>query len=640
MNQHPDFRVVLVFAGLLVSLCAGPLGCTHGNSLTPEIPEMKQGELESVVILATNDIHGSLAPQVLKTRDPSPIEYQAGGAAYLASYVKALKSEFKDHFLWLDAGDQFQGSIESNAEHGKPMVAFFNLNGLNAAAIGNHEFDYGPEPESASDLLGALKNRMGEAHYPYLAANIQRANSSELADFPNTEASHIFKAGGLKVGVIGLSTLDTPTTTRAENVKSLQFGDLKEATLREAKKLRESGVQIVVLTAHVGLFCSQGKTSAGHVFRKPYDKQGGCGDNDEMVRLLNVLPPGTVDAVVAGHSHQVIHHWVAGVPVVQGGAMGRYFNLIYLTYDWQQRKVLDERSRIEGPVPVCPLVFANQGDCNGERSAPKNGRGKLQTPSFHGVKINEDSASRDLLRPVFLKSSELKAKIVGQAARPLEHERYRESPLGNLIADALRDAAKTDFALVNPGGIRAGIESGAISYGALFKTLPFENNIAILKVTGKELKLILRLSETGEPRGFFPTSGLKIRVIDPAQDAPSDDLNHDKKIETWEINRLLEVTQIDGTPIKAEKVYTLALPDFLVTGGDHLGWIMDQIPKAKIQMEGIGLMRDAVEAYLKKSGTLNTESHPLLDAQSPRLVFVKVAKKSSGKKRRRRRARH
>ncbi|MEO5968810.1 MAG: bifunctional UDP-sugar hydrolase/5'-nucleotidase, partial [Bdellovibrionia bacterium] len=414
-------------------------------------------QLETIVILGTNDIHGTLTPTAQKSREEpgvTPRNYEFGGVAMISAYVKKVRAEHPDHFLWLDGGDQYQGSIESNAETGKPMVDFFNAAGLTASAVGNHEFDFS---------LASLKIRTAGATYPYLAANVRERNSGDLAPFPNASTSRIFKVGKLKVGVIGLTTIDTPTTTRAANVETLTFESLKDATLRESETLRKNGANIVLITAHVGSLCDPGGPHlASSRVRKSTDPQGLCGEQDEIVRLLKAIPPGTVDAVVAGHTHTVIHHWIGGVPVVQGGAFGKYLNLIQLTYDWSKKKIRTEQTRIEGPIPVCPKVFENQQDCDGTRPAPKGGRGPLVPTKFHGEVIEPDPAIVALMDPVLKKAAPEKNRKIGFAARPLEHRRLEESELGDVIADAMKRAAKTDIAYMNPGGVRAPIEMGPI----------------------------------------------------------------------------------------------------------------------------------------------------------------------------------
>ncbi len=633
-----SFVILGLLSGAWLSSCSTP-------GKTPSTDELLGGprgpELETIVILGTNDIHGALAPIVTKTREEpgvNPVEVERGGAAILAAHVKTLREEFGDRLILLDAGDEFQGSIESNQEEGAPMVRLFNQLGFHAAAVGNHEFDFGPiGPEgSTGDKLGALKQRMKEAKYPYLSANMIEKATGKTPTWDNLFTRTILKAGRLKVGVLGLSTLSTPVTTRPDNITSLAFTNLKAATEREAQALRQAGADLVVVTAHVGMKCYPGKGPQHSAFRKENDPQGPCEEGEEATELLQSLKPGTVDAFVSGHTHQVVHHWVNGVPVIQAGTRNLYFNLIYLTVDTHSKKFLREWTRIEGPVPICPKVFENQHDCNGDRPAPKNGRGDLVTPSFHGRKIRPDSETENLLQPIFDATALEKKRIVGQAAREIRHIRESESPLGNLVADALRHQAGTDIALMNPGGIRANWDQGDITYEELFRVLPFDNFVSVLEVTGKELKQILRSAFSG-PRGMFPVSGLTLKIIELSSGAPSEDLDGNHKIDPWEMNRLIEVRLEDGRKVEDSKRYTLAMNDFMASGGDDLGWAIKQVPESRVKKIAGPILRDVVETYLKTKNTWNTESDPLLDPLHPRVAQVKAPVKGKKRSRRRRR---
>ena len=323
----------------------------------------------------------------------------------------------------------------------------------------------------------------------------------------NLKPSTILTAGNLKIGVIGLSTVMTPITTRAEFVKDLSFGNAAPATLREAKKLREQGAQIVVVVAHAGLFCDRRRPEPG-LLRRDSDFEGSCQPDEEIPQLLEALPVGTVDAVISGHTHQIVHHFIKGVPVIQSGASAQYYNLLYLTWDWRQKKLVHSQLAIEGPVPICEKVFENQGDCNGSKPAPRMGRGRLVTPKFHGASIRPSASISSWVADIDAQVLALKKRVVGRAERPLEHVRQRESELGNLITDAMREEMKTDFAITNPGGIRANIDAGPITYEDVFRAFPFDNDIRVLEMNEAEIRLMLRTAESGA-RGYFPVSGMK-----------------------------------------------------------------------------------------------------------------------------------
>lgn len=599
-------------------------------------PFETNGNLETIVILGTNDIHGALAPEKMKTKDATPIEYEKGGATYFASQVGILRKQYGEHLLLLDAGDEFQGSIDSNLEEGRPMVRFFNELGYTAAVIGNHEFDFGPSKTDA-DLRGTLNERIREATYPYLGANIYDKKTGTFPGVPGTKASILVRAGRLKIGIVGLTTLDTPTSTRPEYAKGLEFREMSKVALEETKKLREDGADLVVLITHAGVFCNipvaadrAGRTG---MIKSESDFQTGCESQHEVPKLLRKLPKGTFDAVVSGHTHSLVHHWIEGVPVIQGGTRNAYYNLIYLTYDWNQKKLRTDKTRIEGPMPICPKVFANQKNCNGDAPAPPNGRGNLVTPKLRGTEVQENASMDAVLRPTFLSTESKKKEVVAIAAKGIPHTREQESPLGNLVADALRDSVQADFGLMNPGGIRADWQSGEIHFSDVFRTLPFDNYVSKLTLTGKELRRLIRITHSGA-RGFFSTSGLKVRAIRREEEPYSSDLDSNGKIEPWELDRLIAVTLPDGSPIEDTKQYTLATIDFLVSGGDSLGWFMNGIPKERITQMAGPVMRDAVLAYLKKVNL----NQPLVDPENPRLTLenrpIKASKRSRTKKRR------
>lgn len=647
-SSHSVRFLYSVISLLLVTSCA-----STGRDEESTAKFETSGNLETVVILGSNDIHGALAQERMKTRDASPVEYFKGGASIFAAQVRVLKKKFGAHLILLDAGDEMQGSIDSNLEEGRPMIRFFNELGYTAAVIGNHEFDFGPvgslgtfKEKADLDLRGTLKERISEAEYPYLAANILDAKTQELG-IPGTRASVLVNAGRLKIGIVGLTTLETPTATRPQFVRGLIFKDMETVALAESKKLRNEGADIVLLLAHAGLFCNiplaVDRGARTGIVKAEHDFQTGCESGHEIPQLLRKLPKGTFDGVVSGHTHSIVHHWVEGVPVIQGGARNSHFNLMYLTYDHASKRIITSKTRIEGPIPICPKIFANQKNCNGDMPAPTQGRGKLVAPKLHGVEIQADARMESLLSPTFKATEAKKSEIIGNAMRPIPHLRDTESPLGNLVADALRDSVGAQIGLMNPGGVRADWESGSIRYADVFRTLPFDNSVSKLVLTGKELRLLVRIMDSGA-RAFASTSGLKVRVIRREDEPNSSDLDGDRKIEAWELNRLIELTLADGTPIDDQKTYTVATVDFLVSGGDSLGWFMSRLPKAHITLMAGPILRDAVITYLKKRAEidgegLDSEKRPLVDANRPRLILEKrpVGKAHSGKAKRTRR---
>jgi 2',3'-cyclic-nucleotide 2'-phosphodiesterase (5'-nucleotidase family) len=176
--------------------------------------------------------------------------YEYGGLVYMASMIERLRKEYKGNVLYLDAGDEFQGGVESSTRisNGKIINEFFDQAHVDGAAIGNHDLDYGP---------AFLKNYMSErsTQSVFLAANLRSKTNGENF-LPNSKATKIYTLkSGIKVGVIGLMTIETVLTINGYHNRSYEdyrILDYASIVLSLSKKLRKSGVHAVVLLSHVG----------------------------------------------------------------------------------------------------------------------------------------------------------------------------------------------------------------------------------------------------------------------------------------------------------------------------------------------------------------------------------------------------
>jgi 5'-nucleotidase len=263
-------------------------------------------------VVGTNDLHGA----VLETDGQ-------GGLALLDGYLRNLRAaRARDGgaVILLDAGDLFQGTLESNLNEGAVVVAAYNAMHYDAAAIGNHEFDFGPvgpatSPQSpADDPIGALKARAHEAKFPFLAANIIDKNTSRPVSWENVRPSTMLTAGGIRIGVVGLTTMETLTSTLTLNTHALDVIPLAAALEAEATRLRDQGATIMIASAHAGGRCTK--------FDNPADLSS-CVADAEIFDVARALPPGLIDVIVAGHRHEGIAHEVAGVPVISSYSSGR-----------------------------------------------------------------------------------------------------------------------------------------------------------------------------------------------------------------------------------------------------------------------------------------------------------------------------
>jgi 5'-nucleotidase len=522
----------------------------------------------TISIVGTNDLHG----HVLGDEDKN-------GLPLFATYLALLReARAKDGggVLLVDAGDAFQGTLESNMNEGKAVIEAYNLLGYHAMAIGNHEFDYGPEgdratPRSAEDdPRGALKARAAEARFPLLAANLIDDATGKPVDWPNVKPRAIVEVAGVKIGLIGVSTWDTPRVTMAANIKGLSMAPLPQTIAEEAKSLRAQGAVAVVAIAHAGGKCD--------TFDDP-DDLSSCDPKQEIVYVANNLPPGAVDAIVAGHTHQAIAHVVNGIPIIESWRYGHAFGRIELTIDRAAGKVVEAK-------PLRYEVIC--ADC-----------------TFLGVKVKPDPKMAALLAPWLEKAAERRGQRLGPTiAETFTHARPVESAVGNLFVDLMREARKTDVALTNGGGLRQDLPAGEITYGQLYEAWPFDNLFATTTITGKQLReIVLRNLQT--PGGIFSLSGVRVKAacvkgqlaVEIFRDSP----NPKKR-----------------KPIRDTDKLTLATSDFLATGGD--GAFSDLPAGSVVVDEEAPPIREALAELLRgKKGTLDPDDY--LDAKSPRLAY-------------------
>src|SRR5918999_1374360 len=191
-----------------------------------------------VRVIATNDFHGTLEPRV----DARGV--RRGGAAAVAGVIEQAQRECEEcAVLLLDGGDMFQGTPASNFAFGRSVVAIYDALGYTAAALGNHEFDWGQD---------TLKARMRDARYAILGANVTYADGR---DVPWIRDDTLVAVRGVRVGIIGVATVETPRVTLAAHVRDLRFVDPVPIVHHRAAALRGRGAHLVVVIAHAGAFC-------------------------------------------------------------------------------------------------------------------------------------------------------------------------------------------------------------------------------------------------------------------------------------------------------------------------------------------------------------------------------------------------
>jgi 2',3'-cyclic-nucleotide 2'-phosphodiesterase (5'-nucleotidase family) len=455
-------------------------------------------------VLAIGDFHGALEERVWPWSERRPV----GGAAALKTWLDSLARECGCTSVRLDAGDQMQGTLISNHTYGRSAVEAMNRLGIDAAAIGNHEFDW---------TIDTLRARMREARYQFVSANIMDATATARPDW--AEPWTIVSRDRVKVAVIGVTTRETPTSTMPQHVRGLTFGD-PAAAVRAVLPQARAAADFVVVVAHEGAFC----------------EAAAC--RGPALDFARQLDSGSVDLIVAGHSHRLVTTVVNGIPVVQAGSSGS---------------------------AIAVVDFVRE---NGRRAA----RARMVTPYADHVRADADLASFVTRQARAIDS--VTSRPVASLRLPLRRE-GQEYGLGRLIADAQRHIGRADVAIMNNGGIRADLPAGPVSYGRLYSVQPFGNRLVRLTVSGAVLLAALeRVVADSTPDGHI--AGVEI-WYDPGR-SPG--------------QRIRRTRLANGRAIEGGRRYTLVVNSFMAAGGS--GW--DMLGDAPQEDQGEDL--DALVRYL------------------------------------------
>jgi 2',3'-cyclic-nucleotide 2'-phosphodiesterase (5'-nucleotidase family) len=367
-----------------------------------------EGEIAQITILFTNDEHGWMAPSD-----------ESGGAAGLVQLWREKEGySASGPFLVLSGGDTWTGPALSTWFEGEPMVDVMNAMGYDAAAIGNHEFDFGPD---------VLRERLAQAEFPFLGANVQEAATGEVADIalPYVVQQVAVADGGTEIGVgiVGLASQRTPRTTMPTHVAELSFAGYAETLGRIVPEVRADGADVVVLVTHL---CSP-----------------------EMTALLPVAAELDIAMIGGGHCHERFAQVEQGIAFVQAGWRMEAYGRVDLTLDTRTGDVSN------ATVEIVP-----------------NPRG-AGDPEIEMVVARWEAELGDALLVTIGYTQDGLAK--------------GSNAMMNLVMDAWLAAYPADVALCNPGSFRQDLDPGEITLADIVGVLPFNNILVDATLTGQQV---------------------------------------------------------------------------------------------------------------------------------------------------------
>ncbi len=512
-------------------------------------------------LLAINDFHGNLDVIPPASSSGRINNTPAGGVTYLARHLQNLRDQAKANgasTLTVAAGDLVGASpLLSAAFHDEPTIEAMNEIGLQAASVGNHEFDEGYQellrlqkggcipdgPDGANNQNSCPDHRFKGADFQYLAANVKYDDGKRHSGRSIFPGYKIFNVKGVKVGFIGMTLKDTPSIVTQSGIQGLAFTDEVDTANALVPELRKKGVQAIVVLLHQGVVPSD-----------PTAYDACTGVSGPALAIAQNLDPA-IDAVISGHTHQAYNCTVqdpAGQPrlLTSASSFGRMITDVHLLLDKKTRDV------------VRPAAYAQNKIVTNTDVSPVQELTDLVNLYKGLVSSIADAVIGHL------------ATANGQVSRTANAA--GESPLGDLIADAQRTdpsvipggGVAPTIAFMNPGGIRADLladGSGSVTYGAAFTTQPFNNYDVSMGLTGQQILDLLEQQWVG---GNAAPNNKILQVSGISYTWDQSNAPGSKVV----VSSVQVDTNGDGTPdtaINPAATYRVVCNSFLAGGGDN-----------------------------------------------------------------------
>lgn len=538
--------------GLLISFI---FSITTQTALANTAPDPTQPAV--IKILGVNDFHGQISTGRRINNRP------VGSAAVLAAYLKQAQKSTPDSTLFALMGDQVGASPPaSGLLHDEPSILFFNSLANEhchtqlrmdpqcnmVATVGNHEFDKGQQAmftlmygsdAPPTDAWISLPHYPG-ASFPFVSANILDAKTQQPLFPPYV----IKEVQGVRIAFIGAILKNAPAVILPTKIEGIQFTDEAEAINRYLPEIKAKGVNTIVVIIHQG------------GYQAPYE---GPTKEDTKVEgsIVDIVKQldDSIDVVMTGHTHQFVNAFINNlhgkrILVTQANSYSTSFAEVTLTIDRKTDAVLKKSAKIIA-------TFADQWP----GTSPDQPTEKL-------INLAEEKTAPIINSQIGILKENI-TKSVNAAG---------ESSLGDLITDAARHMMHADLAVINPGGMRADLYAGKLTWGHLYAAQPFSNYIVKLTLSGADIYNLLEQQWNNQ---YKPTV-LQISGFTYQYDSS-------KPVG----NRIIAV-YYNNQPLIKDKLYNVATNDFLAGGGDGFS----VMKKGKIIETG-GTDLEALIQYIK-----------------------------------------
>ena len=369
----------------------------------PGIEESDNSAVRVITVLYTNDEHGWM-----EGMNPGQ------GAANLYRLWQDQEGYSEGGpFLLLSGGDNWTGPAISTWVEGESMVEVMNAMNYDASAVGNHEFDFG---------LDGLKQRIGEASFPYLSANTRWKDSGEVPVDLGILPYTIEEVNGIKVGIIGLTTTSTPRTANPQLVRELQFDNYEQSLRTTLPEVQSASPDLLFVIAHVCMA--------------------------QLEPLALAVADLGIDLMGGGHCNELVARQIGETVLLGGGYHFTSYAKAQIRFDVQNDRLLD-------------IKFAVSLNESGS-----------EDPDIASIVSRWQEQFEDLLD-----------QAIAWSDTELD---YRTREFRQAVIDSwLASDPSADFAITNAGGLRTPLPAGEITLNDLVNVMPFENNIYAVTITGR-----------------------------------------------------------------------------------------------------------------------------------------------------------
>ena len=417
----------------------------------------------------------------------------AAGAAKLAAYTDYYTNQNPTGSFLLSIGDVIKGSSLANLSRGKPVIEIFNVMGFDAMTVGNHELDWGLEG------IETLK----EAQFPLLASTIHNKKDGARVDWAQPYV--VIEKQGVKVGILGLLTAETPRIVMASSLANFEFTDPIEEAKVLVPLMKSEGADVIIALTHLPAYKQSDGTYAG-----------------EAIDLANQVTG--IDAIICGHQGEEVELTINDIPVIQILHYGSQLGRVEIEYDINSKSVVSRTMEIID-------VFGGELD------------------------IAPDATVAAIVANYASEFDELLDQVIGYATEELQADATcrKETATGNWFADAYRQATGTRIAFMNSSGLFDLVLPGPITYRRISEISPYENLLVTTDMAGLEIRELWEItldSTRIDDMGSLQVSGMKL-VYDSS--------NPDG-------GQVVDMVLDDGNPIEMDKTYTVTTVEYLATG--------------------------------------------------------------------------